>query len=124
MYFPNLGHNLCDAHAGKLKVYVLSVYTDLIFRTVKEAEGNYHAMITAEDIVEAVEGKISNMVTTIFEPEQIAACDEENVKSVGKGFIRNYHHFSYRGAGVVACRYIKGDGDYVIHKMTQGNGTI
>ena len=23
MYFANLGHNLCDAHAGKLKVYVL-----------------------------------------------------------------------------------------------------
>jgi hypothetical protein len=23
MYFANLGHNLCDGHAGKLKVYVL-----------------------------------------------------------------------------------------------------
>lgn len=21
MYFPNLGHNLCDGHAGKMKVY-------------------------------------------------------------------------------------------------------
>jgi hypothetical protein len=23
MYFANLGHNLCDGHAGKMKVYVL-----------------------------------------------------------------------------------------------------
>lgn len=23
MYFANLGHNLCDGHAGKMKVYVI-----------------------------------------------------------------------------------------------------
>lgn len=24
MYFANLGHNLCDGHAGKMKVYAIS----------------------------------------------------------------------------------------------------
>ena len=80
-------------------------------------------MITAQDVVEAIEGKLSRTMTTILEADQIDACDEENVKAVGKGFIRNYHHFSYRGAGVVACRYIKDVGRDVMHKMTQGSGT-
>lgn len=31
MYFANLGHNLCDAHAGKMKVYVISFCCTLIF---------------------------------------------------------------------------------------------
>jgi hypothetical protein len=70
--------------------------------------------------VDAIEGKLSNMVTTIFEPQQIYACDEDEVKSVGKGFIRRYHHFTYRGAGVIACRYIKGVGAYTVHTMKQG----
>lgn len=26
MYFANLGHNLCDGHAGKMKVYVLLIH--------------------------------------------------------------------------------------------------
>lgn len=107
MYFANLGHNLCDAHAGKMKVQV------------KEAEGNYHAMVTASDVIQAIEGKLSNQISIMLEPAQIDDCDEENVKPVGKGFIRDYHHFSYRSPGVVACSYIKG-GDYVLHKMKQG----
>ena len=73
--------------------------------------------------MDAIEGKLSNMVTTILEPEQIDACDEDGVKSVGKGFIRRYHHFTYRGAGIIACRYIKGVGAYAVHKMNQGAGT-
>lgn len=100
----------------------LFVFIDIIYRTTREAEGNYHALITVQDVVEAIEGKLSNMVTTIFEPEQIDACDEENVKSIGRGFIRNYHHFTYRGAGVIACKYIKGVGAYAVHKMNQGAG--
>jgi len=123
MYFPNLGHNVCDSHAGKMKVYVL-IYLGCSFsRTVREAEGNFHAMVTANDVVEAIQGKLSRTMTTIFDAREIDGCDEENVKSVGKGFIRNYQHFSYRGAGVVACRYIKDVGPYVLHKMNQGSGT-
>lgn len=101
-----------------MSLYIIA----LNFRTVKEAEGNYHAMITAEDVVDSVVGKLSNMMTMILKAEQIDACDEDNVKSIGKGFIRNYHHFSYRGAGILACRYIKGSGDYSIHRMKQGAG--
>lgn len=81
-------------------------------------------MITANDVVDAIQGKLSRTMTTILEADQIDACDEENVKSIGKGFIRNYHHFTYCGAGVVACRYIKGKGNYVTHKMQQGSGII
>ena len=91
---------------------------------MKEAEGNFISMATANDVVGAIEGKLSNAMTTIFEAHEIDACDEENVKPIGKGFIRNYHHFTYRGAGVVACRYIKGVGQFTTHKMYQGAGTI
>lgn len=79
-------------------------------------------MVTAEDVIRAVEGKLSNQTSILLEPAQIDGCDEENVKPVGKGFIRNYHHFSYRGTGVLACQYIKGVGSYQLHKMTQGPG--
>lgn len=80
-------------------------------------------MVTASDVIQAIEGKLSNQISIMLEPAQIDDCDEENVKPVGKGFIRDYHHFSYRSPGVVACSYIKG-GDYVLHKMKQGAGTL
>ena len=80
-------------------------------------------MVTAGDVIRAVQGKICNMVLVEFEARQIDACDEENVTPVGKPFIKKYHHFSYGGAGVVNCRYVKGVGDFVRHTMVQGAGT-
>lgn len=87
-------------------------------------EGNYTAMVTAADVIHAVQGKIRNMVLVEFDARQIDACDEDDVKPVGKPFIKKYHHFSYGGAGVVNCRYIKGVGPAVRHTMIQGAGTI
>lgn len=81
-------------------------------------------MVTANDVIEAVGGKLSNTTPVLLDADQIYACDEANVKAVGKGFIRNYHHFTYPSPGTVACQYIKGEGPYVIHKMIQGAGTM
>lgn len=78
-------------------------------------------MVTACDVIAAIGGKLSNQISILLEAAQIDGCDEENVKPVGKGFIRNYHHFTYRSPGIVACSYIKG-GAYVLHKMKQGAG--
>lgn len=132
MYFANLGHNLCDGHAGKMKVYdyfILVIFFSSqshflcsSYRQVREVEGNYNAMVTAADIINAVEGKIRNTLLIQFDASQIDACDEENVEPVGKGFIKKYHHFSYGGAGIVKCRYIKGVGPYSKHSMIQGAG--
>lgn len=131
MYFSNLGHNLCDGHAGKLKVYGIFLHSSSCFvyfhlnlslRQVREAEGNYQPMVTAEDVIRAVGGKLSNTIDVLLEANQIHACDEDAVKAVGKGFIRKYHHFTYPSPGVVSCRYIKGEGPYVAHKMIQGAG--
>jgi hypothetical protein len=92
----------------------------LTFSQVREAEGNYNAMVTAADVIRTVQGKICNMMLVEFDARQIDACDEDNVKPVGKGFIKKFHHFSYAGVGVVNCRYIKGVGPYVRHTMVQG----
>ena len=53
----------------------------------------------------------------------VNSCDEDIVKPVGNGFIKKYHNFTYGGIGVLKCRYIKGEGDYVIHRTKQMNGT-
>ena len=88
---------------------------------MREAEGNYNPMVSATDVIQAIGGKLRNQMSILLEAAQIDACDELNVKPVGKGFIRSYHHFTYPSAGVVACSYVKG-GSYVVHKMTQGPG--
>lgn len=90
---------------------------------IREAEGNYTPMVTAHDIMQAIQGKLVNQSSVLLNAEEIDACDEEPVKPVGKGWIKKYHHFQYRGPGIVACSYIKG-GPQVIHKMVQGKGTI
>ena len=79
-------------------------------------------MVTASDVIRAVNGKLSNTTTVLLEAAQIDDCDEDIVRPVGKGFIRKYHHFSYAGAGVVLCRYIRGVGPAVRHTMAQGAG--
>lgn len=73
-------------------------------------------------MIQAVDGKLSNASTILLEAHQIDACEEDYVKAIGKGFIRQYHHFTYPSPGVVACLYVKGVGDYVTHKMAQGAG--
>ena len=79
-------------------------------------------MVTAEDIIYAVGGTVSNTIPVLLEGREITACDEEDVTPVGKGFIRSYHHFTYERPGVVRCRYIKGVGPYITHRMKQGGG--
>ena len=45
-------------------------------------------MVTAADVIAAVQGKICNMVLVQFDARQIDACDEDNVTPVGKPFIK------------------------------------
>ena len=93
-----------------------------IFRQVREAEGNYNPMVTANDVIQAVGARLSHTTAVLLEAAQIDACDEENVRPVGPAFIKKYHHFSYAGPGVLSCRYIKGAGAAVRHTMKQGGG--
>jgi hypothetical protein len=79
-------------------------------------------MVTAADVIQAVGARLSHTITVLLEAAQIDACDEDNVQPVGPAFIRKYHHFSYAGAGVLNCRYIKGVGPAVRHTMKQGGG--
>ena len=48
--------------------------------------------------------------------------DEDIVKPVGKGFVRQFHHFKYAGPGVVLGQYIKGHGSYARKEMRRLNG--
>ena len=45
MYFANLGHNLCDGHAGKMKVYVYVCLTDIILSQSVGRRGNLKGII-------------------------------------------------------------------------------
>ena len=96
----------------------------IIFRQVREAEGNYNPMVTANDVIQAVGARLCHTTAVLLEAAQIDACDEENVRPVGPAFIKKYHHFSYAGPGVLSCRYIKGVGTAVRHIMRQGGGIV
>lgn len=54
--------------------------------------------------------------------KEVNDADEDIVKPVGKGFVRQFHHFKYAGPGVVLCRYIKGQGPVVRKEMSQSKG--
>ena len=53
MFFPNLGHNICDAHAGHMKRYTNKLFPISInfFRAVREAEANYIHMFDISNII-------------------------------------------------------------------------
>lgn len=91
---------------------------------MREAEGNYHPMVTASDVIGAVQGKLSRQMSILLEAAQIDACDEDLVKPEKRGFIRKYHHFTYPEPGVVACQYVKGVGAYMTHKMCKVAGML
>ena len=54
--------------------------------------------------------------------KEVNDADEDIVKPVGKGFVRQFHHFKYAGPGVVLCQYIKGKGPSVRREMSQSKG--
>lgn len=33
--------------------------------------------------------------------------------------MKKYHHFKYERAGELKCQYVRGEGDYQVHKMKQ-----
>lgn len=75
-------------------------------------------MSSIEDIIPCIE-KLSNTETVTLTYEMIQACDEEPVSSCRAPFIKKYHHFTYPRAGVVHCKYIKGQGEYQEELMKQ-----
>ena len=110
MYFANLGHNICDSHAGHLK------------RQVKKAEGNFVHLSSVNDIVNCVDA-VRNTTKHIFTADEINSHDIEKTKAVGGAFIKKYHHFSYPESGVVRCSYMKGE-EGVVRRIRQENGTL
>jgi hypothetical protein len=106
MYFANLGHNICDSHAGHMK------------RQVRQNEGNFVHMFSIMDIIPCMK-KLKNTTSVELTYQDINEADEEPVRAIGKNFIKKYHHFTYISPGVVGCRYIKGIGDLVMNRMSQ-----
>lgn len=127
MYFPNLGHNICDGHAGHLKrcVSILVnrshcfIYT---YRAVRSAEADFEHMYNVSNIVESM-GNIKRTTSVVLTYEQISACDEiQNVEPVGSGFIKKYYHFQYLRPGVVKCKVKKCDEVSFTHTMAKASG--
>lgn len=65
---------------------------------------------------------LKNTTSIELTAAEVNNCDEDVVKPVGKGFVRQFHHFKYAGPGVVLCQYVKGRGAYIRKEMTQSNG--
>jgi len=65
---------------------------------------------------------LKNTTSIELSAKEVNDNDEDIVKPVGKGFVRQFHHFKYAGPGVVLCQYIKGRGNYVTKEMRQLNG--
>jgi hypothetical protein len=118
MYFPNLGHNICDGHAGHLKRYeCFSLLVVLISRAVRSAEADFEHMYDVSNIVASM-GNIQRTTSVTLSYEDISACDDtQNVEPVGPGFIKKYYHFQYARAGVVNCKVKKSDEFFVTHTM-------
>ena len=126
MYFPNLGHNICDGHAGHLKRYDCDIYFHsscnsipyLFTRAVKGAEADFEHMYNMTSIIKCM-GRIKNTTTVGLSYEDISACDDpQNVSPVGEGFIKKYYHFVYIRPGVVSCK-VKGHPES--HSVSQNN---
>lgn len=91
-------------------------------RAVRAHEANFEPMRNYLSII-ACMSNISNTESIHLSAELIQECDEDIVKPTGKGFIKQYHHFTYVSAGVIKCQYIRGQGDYKQHTLKQQVGT-
>ena len=65
---------------------------------------------------------LKNTTSIELSAKEVNDADEDIVKPVGKGFVRQFHHFKYAGPGVVLCQYIKGKGVSVRKEMSQSKG--
>lgn len=104
MLFANMGHNLCDAHAGHMK------------RKVRKAENDYKHMYNIDNIISEVKS-LKNTEVIVLSYETIISCEEPPRKPVGGGFIKKYHHFRYVSTNILLCQYIKGVGPEVRHEL-------
>ena len=56
---------------------------------------------------------------------EIYACDEPLVKPRGKGFIKQFHHFTYHSEGILICKTKKGDDEIEVYcEMVQAEEKI
>lgn len=84
---------------------------------MRSHEANYsHDMFNISNIIPCMVN-LTRTQSIELSYDEIVNCDEGLVKPVGDCFIKKYHHFVYDGPGVVKCKYMKGDANYVIHKM-------
>jgi hypothetical protein len=88
---------------------------------VRKAEKNYKHMYSITDVLPCM-NILKNTHSIQLSAEDVEACDEDIVKPVGKPFIKKYHHFAYQSVGVLKCKHIKGEGEYVIEKTKQMTG--
>jgi hypothetical protein len=95
----------------------------LTYRAVRAHEANYVPMRNYLSII-ACMSNVSNTESIHLTAERIQECDEDIVKPTGKGFIKQYHHFTYVSAGVIKCQYIRGQGDYKQHTLNQQIGMV
>lgn len=78
-------------------------------------------MKSVDDIIPCMKN-IKNTTAYKLTADEIKACEEDLVQPVGPGFIKKYHHFSYEKSGELLCRYIRGEGPLLKHKMTRIEG--
>jgi hypothetical protein len=90
-------------------------------RAVRKHEADYEPMRNYLSIIACMQN-ISNTESIYLSAERIQECDEDIVKPTGKGFIKQYHHFTYVSAGVLKCQYIRGQGEYKQHTLKQHVG--
>src|ERR1700744_6436572 len=105
MFFANLGHNVCDGHAGHMKryFYYISFHPVLIRRQVRKAEKNWKHMYSIKNVLPCM-SVLKNTTSIELSANEVNDADEDIVKPVGKGFVRQFHHFKYAGEGVVLCQ--------------------
>lgn len=89
---------------------------------MRKAEGDFQHMKNVDDIIPCMQ-KIKNTTAIKLTSQEIQDCDEDVVKPEGPGFIKKYHHFAYENPGQLKCQYIRGVGDYQIHRTKQLAGT-
>ena len=116
MFFANLGHNICDSHAGHMKRYLVRFVISLIERQVRKAEANFKHMYSIKNVLPCME-VLKNTTSVVLTSDEITACDEPIATPVNGAFIKLYHHFAYDSPGVLKCKKIKGQGEYQIHRI-------
>lgn len=90
-------------------------------RAVREAESNFEHMKDVDSIIPCMKN-LTNTTSYELTAEQIEECDEDIAKPKGKGWVKQYHHFSYAKPGVINCQYVRGKGAYQTHQIVQIEG--